>query len=73
MTETARVLIEISHGLIPGQATETSRWVITSREWYAAENPYELLAEMLADAHAVVEGLADPQRNNWVRLDWVWL
>lgn len=87
MAESAKVIIEVVAGLIPGQpeAKFTRRWAITSSEWEqarakdaAAEDPELAIAAalLLADRAAVADEYArllrNPGRFNWVRTDWLW-
>lgn len=77
MTDTARVIIEVVAGLIPGKqpdAALTRRWAITSQEWHGSEDQYSLLAERNSLASSYAQSLMmRPDRLNWVRLDWIWL
>ena len=85
-TETARVAIEVSAGLVPGQAEPafTQRWAITSSEYEAAVEAdgqedeehrfhlYLLMAGRAAQADEYARMLRNPVRWNWVRTDWIW-
>jgi hypothetical protein len=85
--ESARVIIEVVAGLIPGtpEPTFTRRWVITSTEWQEAETADAgaapdhathtalLLAFRAAEADEYARLLRNPRRFNWVRTDWIWL
>lgn len=86
MSDTARVLLEVTAGLIPGRPeTELTRqWAITSTEWKAAgeQVPSDLEAgkqsELLAERNGRALAYANllmlqPDRVNWVRTDWIWL
>ena len=71
---------EVSAGLIPGipESDHTRRWWVTSPDyWSAAEKGEEalraLIEEKEAEARAYYEELRNPNRWNWVRLDWVWI
>jgi hypothetical protein len=75
--ENARVIVEVLAGLIPGQPEleYTRRWVLTSAEW-AAAGPTQ--SEVLAVLNGKAQGYAgllmlQPDRLNWVRVDWLWL
>jgi hypothetical protein len=73
--ETARVAVEVVAGLIPQRPEPefTRRWVLSSQEWADAENPSELLAEMNGRATGYAGLLMlQPDRLNWVRVDWIW-
>jgi hypothetical protein len=77
--ETARVLLEVVAGLLPGGAPDpqyTRRWAITSREWQEAGERGEQSA-LLAEYNGRMQGYAallmlQPDALNWVRTDWVW-
>ncbi len=79
VTDTARVVVEVVAGLIPGRnpdPTFTRRWVISSREWH--DTPGARQAELLAVLAGRASGYAtllmlQPDRLNWVRTDWIWL
>lgn len=80
MSESARVIVEVVAGLLPGRDPEpefTRRWALTSAEWEQASETGTQL-----DVLAAVNGKAQdyaaslmlrPDRLNWVRLDWIWL
>lgn len=87
-TESARLIIEVVAGLIPGKDPDpayTRRWAITSAEWADAVNAdedadeahrfhtYLLLTGRAAQADEYARALRNPQRFNWVRTEWVWL
>jgi hypothetical protein len=86
MSDTARVLLEVTAGLIPQRPEPelTRRWAITSAEWQEAGKATssdleagrqsELLAERNGRALAYANLLMlQPDRINWVRTDWIWL
>jgi hypothetical protein len=86
MSETARVLLEVTAGLIPGRPEPelTRQWAISSEEWHEAggadssdleASPQSvLLAERNGRALAYANLLMlQPDRVNWVRTDWIWL
>ncbi len=78
MSDSARVIVEVVAGLIPGQQPEqeyTRRWALTSAEWEAAGSAQ---SEALAVLNGKAQGYAgllmlQPDRFNWVRTDWIWL
>jgi len=86
MSETVKVIIEVSAGLIPGQPENEfmRRWVITSAEWEKAVQDDEqadaehafhrslLLAFRAAEADEYARLLRNPARFNWTRTDWIW-
>lgn len=76
MIESARVLIQVQAGIIPEQPEPEydKRWAITTAEWEAAEDKSVLLAERagVAQGYAMLLML-QPDRVNWVRVDWLWL
>lgn len=87
MTESARLIVEVVAGLIPEQPEDefTKRWAVTSTEWqaaietdkYAQEGDesavWLLMTERAELADAYARELRNPNRLNWVRVDWVWL
>ena len=80
MAEAARAILEVTAGLIPGQAEQefTRRWGITSSEWEAAAHKPGAGMELLVERNGVASAYAawlmlQPERLNWVRLDWTWL
>lgn len=73
----ARVIIEVVAGILPEtpEAEFTKRWAITSDEWEAAGDD---AAFLLATRNGQAQGYAgwlmlQPDRLNWVRVDWLWL
>jgi hypothetical protein len=79
MTEdTARVLLEVSAGLIPQRPDPelTRQYAITSTQWHeaGAHGQFTLLAEANGKALGYAGLLMmQPDRVNWVRTDWIWL
>jgi hypothetical protein len=88
MTESARILLEVTAGLIPGTPIPelTRTWAVTSAEWQKAADPleagsdvevhrqFELLASRNGQALAYAGLLMmQPDRVNWVRSDWIYL
>lgn len=77
MADSARVMIEVVAGVIPETPENeyTRRWAITSKEWEdAAENASELLAKRNGEAQGYAALLMlQPDRLNWVRVDWIWV
>lgn len=78
-TETARLVLEVTAGLIPGKPEPelTRQYALTSSQWaQAGKDNIELpvLAEINGKAQGYAAALMlQPDRYNWVRLDWVWL
>lgn len=77
MTQTARVLLEVTAGLIPERPEPelTRQYAITSEEWAADAGNQ---GRMLAEANGKALGYANllmlqPDKVNWVRTDWIWL
>lgn len=72
-----RVIIEVLAGLLPEtpEVEFTRRIVITSEEWEEAkEGQVELLARKTGEAEGYAHMLMlQPDRLNWVRVDWLWL
>ena len=88
MSDTARVLLEVTAGLVPERPIDalTRQWAITSAEWQKACDPleagsewevqkqFELLAERNGQALAYAGLLMmQPDRVNWVKTNWIWL
>jgi hypothetical protein len=79
MVESARVIVEVHAGVIPGtvEAEHTRRWALTSSAWEAAEQS-GTQSEALAELNGKAQGYAgllmlQPDRLNWVRTEWIWL
>jgi hypothetical protein len=80
MSDTARVVAEVSAGIIPGtpDPEHSRRWAITSQAWHdAADTPHGQM-EALALLNGQASGYAallmlQPDRVNWVRTDWIYL
>lgn len=75
--ESARVIIEVQAGVVPGtpEAEYTKRWAITSGEW---EKAGDQASNLLAERNGQAQGYAgllmlQPDRLNWVRVDWLWM
>lgn len=87
MAESARLIIEVTAGLIPGGDPDpqyTRRFHITSAQWYEAGEKDKAagggltMAGLLAVVNGQAQGYAgmlmlQPEMLNWVRTDWVWL
>jgi hypothetical protein len=84
--EEARLVLEVTAGLIPGRPEPelSRRWGVSSDDWHEAGKAErgdlepgrqsELLAERNGQALAYANLLMlQPDRVNWVRLDWLWL
>ena len=77
MTESARVGVDVVAGVLPGTPMDevTQRWFLTSEEWYANDGADQarLLSAMNGKALAWANYLMmQPDRFNWVKLEWVW-
>lgn len=78
-TETARLILEVTAGLVPGKPDPdlTRQYALTSSQWaQAGEDGIEL--PVLAEINGKAQGYAgalmlQPDRINWVRTDWLWL
>lgn len=74
---TTRIVIEVVAGIIPEQPMEeyTTRYSISSEEWYADDADHvQLLTRANGAASAYAQWLMlQPDRVNWVRLDWLYL
>jgi hypothetical protein len=79
MAVSAKLLIEVQAGVIPGtpEPEFTKRWGWTSVEQEnlvkgdpAAKAQYIRIA---GESREYAASLEDPQRFNWVRRDWLWL
>lgn len=75
--ERARVIVEVVAGLLPGKDPDpgyTRRYAITSAEWQESSRQADLLAEVNGKALGYAGLLMlQPDRLNWVRVDWIWL
>lgn len=80
MSETVRVAIEVTAGVIPGQVDPelTRRYTLAEREWDAAKGRGgDGLGVVLAEVNGRATGYASllmmqPDRVNWVRTDWIY-
>jgi hypothetical protein len=75
--QTAKCGVDVVAGVLPGtpEPEFTRQWFITSAEWYAEEgkNQAELLSDMAGKAAAwATYIMLQPDRFNWVKLEWVW-
>jgi hypothetical protein len=77
--EQARALLEVTAGIIPNRPEpELGRgWAITSAEWQQATGD-GAQGVLLSQRNGQAQGYAawlmmQPDRCNWVRLDWIWL
>jgi hypothetical protein len=73
----ARCAVDVFAGVLPGTPEDdlTRRFWITSEEWQANEgkNQSELLSDMAGKAAAwATFVMLQPERFNWVKLEWVW-
>lgn len=75
----ARILLEVTAGLIPGTPEKelTKQWAVTSDEWLQATERGEQ-GLLLSTRNGQAQGYAgwlmmQPDRCNWVRTDWIWL
>lgn len=64
---------EVTAGLIPGTPTPelTKRWGMTSGE-RESEQGSSIFTWRTLEASHYLQRLHDPNRLNWVRLDWIW-
>ena len=80
---TARVGLDVVAGLVPGRDPMeelTRQWFISSDDWHAkdgteqeGEHQVNLLCDLAGKGTAYATYLMlQPDRVNWVRLDWVW-
>jgi len=83
---TARVVVEVLAGLLPGKDPDplfTRRYVIHSDEWADAMAKADrdggaAINRLLAETNGQAQGYAgmlmmQPDRLNWVRVDWIYL
>lgn len=72
----ARSAVDVVAGIIPGISEDdfTRRFFITSEEWNAeGANQVNLLCDLAGKASAYATYLMiQPDRLNWVKLEWVW-
>jgi len=82
MTDSLRIIIEVTGGLIPGKTMPqyTKQFIITSDTWYAQgiyegkqeEARLEIL-KVYGFAQEYARNLMNPQVCNWVNLNWLYL
>ena len=75
--EQARCAVDVVAGVLPGTPEDnfTRRFWITSADWHAEEgaNQAELLSDLAGKASAwATYCMLQPDRLNWVKLEWVW-
>lgn len=80
---TARALLEVTAGIIPGKPMPeyTKQWAISTEEWSEANKSTDPAVQpsiLLATKQGTAAGYAQllmlqPDRINWVRMDWIWL
>lgn len=71
-----RVIIAVRAGIIPGQSDPAleRRYSIDADEWESAPDQMALLAERIGAAQGYAELLMlQPERLNWVHVEWLWL
>lgn len=75
--DSAKVIISVTAGVVPeiAETEYTRNWAITSEEWEKAGDD---VAVLLSQRNGQASGYAQmlmlqPDRLNWVRLDWLWL
>jgi len=71
----ARLVIEVVAGVIPlrPMPEHTRRFTITSSAWQQADDQRQLLMQTVTDAMAYATvRMLQPDRFNWVRVDWIW-
>lgn len=78
MTDSAMVILEVCAGVVPGvpETEHTRRWVISSARWHELEAMPGLQAEALAKLNGEAQGYAmllmlQPERFNWVKVEWL--
>jgi len=73
---TAKCGVDVVAGVIPGTSEPElmRQWSITSAEWYAeGANHANLLCDLAGKATAYATYLMlQPDRFNWVKVEWVW-
>lgn len=71
MAKSLKLAIEVRAGIIPGEPIEEH-----SKNWYLSREEYEDIDQWLAAAGAAnlyALTLQNPERLNWVKVEWVWL
>jgi hypothetical protein len=78
-TVRARLMVEVTAGLVPGQAMDEHRRVfaLTEPQWSRATDS-GTQSEALADVNGRAQAYAgllmlQPDRVNWVNTHWLWL
>jgi len=82
MVKSARILIEVVAGIVPNtiMPEHTKQFSITSDVWYAQGEYEERKEEAQMEAMKIygaaleyMRSMMNPQRVNWVRLEWIYL
>lgn len=82
MEKSARILIEVVAGIVPNtiMPEHTKQFAITSDVWYAQGEYEERKEEAQMEAMKIygvaleyMRNMMNPQRVNWVRLEWIYL
>jgi len=66
-----KLAIEVRAGIIPGEPMEKY-----SRSWYLSREEFNDTDKWLAAvgaAHLYALTLQDPNKTNWVKLEWIWM
>jgi hypothetical protein len=80
--ERAKLIIEVVAGIIPGESMPeyTKGWGITSTEWdIAGFGPFDVGENAPSSSASApskplsTRALQNPNRVNWVRVDWIWV
>ena len=78
MAESARVIVEVTAGLIPGQPDDvhTRRFLLSPAQWDRLDPAAQMEALALLNGRA--QGYAgllalQPNALNWVRWEWIYL
>ena len=75
--KTVRCGVDVHVGVLPGSPDPamSRQWFITSEDWHADEgkNQAQLLSDMAGKASAwSTYAMLQPDRFNWVKVEWVW-
>ena len=68
-TKSAKLLVEVQWGIIPGTVDGNKQWGWSREEIEVAESWQQLMHE----AYDEFSLRMDPSSHNWVTLTWLWL
>jgi hypothetical protein len=66
-----RAIWTVTAGIVHGQPTLERRFVLSSAAY--EEDPVESFMEVSNEAHQFFQDTSDPERVNWVQMEFVWV